>query len=94
MKALMAVNAAFKALEVTHSLFPFVISTMYHPIKSEHNGTLILHKIIFVLGQLSAIGLAIYKCHSMGLLPNHASDWLDFVPAPERMQYLLNLEFS
>ena len=52
-------------------------------------GTLLLHKIIFVLGNLAAIGLAVYKCHTMGLLPNHESDWLDFMDAPERMQFAL-----
>ncbi|KAI6191969.1 ER membrane protein complex subunit 4 [Aphelenchoides bicaudatus] len=71
-KAVMAVNAAFKPLEL------------------EYAGSLILHKIIFALGNLAGIALAIYKCHTMGLLPNHASDWLDFVPPAERMQFVFS----
>ncbi|KAH7728200.1 transmembrane protein 85 [Aphelenchoides avenae] len=71
MKALMAVNMAFK------------------PLEGEYAGSLLFHKVLFVLGNMAAIALAGYKCHSMGLLPNHASDWLDFVPPPERMQYVL-----
>jgi hypothetical protein len=40
---------------------------------------IIPQKFIFFLGNLINIGLALYKCHSMGLLPTHASDWLAFV---------------
>ena len=35
-------------------------------------------KIVFVLGNLAQIAVAMYKCHSMGLLPTHVSDWLAF----------------
>lgn len=38
----------------------------------------IFQKAIFVLGNLAVIGLAIYKFHSMGLLPTYQSDWLEF----------------
>uniref|UniRef100_A0AC35FGT7 ER membrane protein complex subunit 4 n=1 Tax=Panagrolaimus sp. PS1159 TaxID=55785 RepID=A0AC35FGT7_9BILA len=55
----------------------------------EHSGSLIVHKIIYTLGNFGAIALGTYKCHSMGLLPTHASDWLDFAAPPERMQYAL-----
>lgn len=47
-----------------------------------------LQKFIFFIGNLVNIGLALYKCHSMGLLPTHASDWLAFVEPP------INSEFS
>lgn len=43
---------------------------------------IILQKFIFFLGNLINIILALYKCHSMGLLPTHASDWLAFVEPP------------
>lgn len=52
-------------------------------------GSLLLHKLVFVLGNMIAIAMALYKLHSMGLLPNHASDWLDFQLPPQRMQYSL-----
>lgn len=42
-------------------------------------------KIVFLLGNLATLGLVVYKCSSMGLLPTYASDWLDFVePAQVR----------
>lgn len=44
-------------------------------------------KLIFVLGNLISVGLALYKCHSMGLLPTHASDWLAFVDPQSRIEY-------
>uniref|UniRef100_A0AC34Q7T1 ER membrane protein complex subunit 4 n=1 Tax=Panagrolaimus sp. JU765 TaxID=591449 RepID=A0AC34Q7T1_9BILA len=65
------------------------VGGVFKPIEAEHNGSLIVHKIIFAFGNIGAIALAVYKCHSMGLLPNHASDWLDFALPPERLQYSL-----
>ena len=44
-------------------------------------------KIVFVLGNLVGLALAMYKCHSMGLLPTHASDWLAFADPIERAEY-------
>lgn len=48
----------------------------------------ILQMIVYVLGNFVNIGLALYKCHSMGLLPTYASDWLAFVEPPIRLEYL------
>lgn len=44
-------------------------------------------KFIFVIGNIVNIILALYKCHSMGLLPTHPSDWLAFIDPPTRMEY-------
>ncbi|KAL3104211.1 hypothetical protein niasHS_002238 [Heterodera schachtii] len=65
------------------------VNAAFKPLEQEHVGSLWIHKIVFALGNLCAIALAVYKCHTMGLLPNHASDWLDFVPPLERAQYAL-----
>lgn len=43
---------------------------------------------IFALGNLMAIGLAVYKCHGMGLLPTHESDWLAFISPLERKEFV------
>lgn len=37
---------------------------------------LLLHKLCFIACQLACVGLGIYKCWSMGLLPTASSDWL------------------
>lgn len=52
------------------------------------NQKIMLQKLIFFLGNLINIGLALYKCHSMGLLPTHASDWLAFVDPQQRMEFV------
>ena len=38
---------------------------------------------VYVLGNLVILALAMYKCHTMGLLPTYASDWLAFVEPPQ-----------
>ncbi|KAI6222998.1 ER membrane protein complex subunit 4 [Aphelenchoides fujianensis] len=65
------------------------VNAAFKPLESEYSGNLIVHKLMFALGNCAAIALAVYKCHTMGLLPNHASDWLDFVPPAERLQFAL-----
>uniref|UniRef100_A0A914LJW0 ER membrane protein complex subunit 4 n=1 Tax=Meloidogyne incognita TaxID=6306 RepID=A0A914LJW0_MELIC len=91
----------------TISIFPIMMVMMmvWRPIKTllsvnatfkvmeqEYGSSLILHKIVFILGNLGAVALAVYKCHTMGLLPNHESDWLDFMSEPERLQLSLSFD--
>lgn len=47
----------------------------------------ILQKFVYFMGNLACLALALYKCQSMGLLPTHSSDWLDFLETPQRMEY-------
>eukprot|EP00088_Acartia_fossae_P037713 TRINITY_DN3893_c0_g1_i4.p1 TRINITY_DN3893_c0_g1~~TRINITY_DN3893_c0_g1_i4.p1 ORF type:complete len:191 (-),score=61.86 TRINITY_DN3893_c0_g1_i4:1151-1690(-) len=44
-------------------------------------------KFVFVLGNLANLALAMYKCHGMGLLPTHASDWLGFADPIQRAEF-------
>ncbi|KAL7732167.1 hypothetical protein ACLKA6_010292 [Drosophila palustris] len=44
-------------------------------------------RFVYILGNLANVALALYKCHSMGLLPTHASDWLAFVQPQTRLEY-------
>ncbi|XP_018793216.1 PREDICTED: ER membrane protein complex subunit 4 [Bactrocera latifrons] len=44
-------------------------------------------KLIYFLGNMANVAVALYKCHSMGLLPTHASDWLAFVEPQTRLEY-------
>merc|ERR1739838_703613 len=50
---------------------------------------IILQKIVFILGNLAGVALAMYKCHSMGPLPTHKSDWLAFADPLVRGEYVL-----
>jgi len=47
----------------------------------------ILMKLVYLLGHVGCILLAIYKCNSMGLLPTHPSDWLEFLNQVERLEF-------
>ncbi len=39
----------------------------------------IFMKGIYILGNIAALAFALYKFNSMGLLPTHQSDWLEFL---------------
>ncbi|XP_076271093.1 ER membrane protein complex subunit 4 [Rhynchophorus ferrugineus] len=56
--------------------------------KMMETSSAILQMLVYVFGHLVNMALALYKCHSMGLLPTHASDWLAFVEPPIRQEYL------
>lgn len=47
----------------------------------------ILQRLAYFAGNLACLALALYKCQSMGLLPTHQSDWLDFIDNPKRVEY-------
>ena len=52
----------------------------------------ILQKLVYMLGNVVCLGLAVYKCQVMGLLPTTTSDWLAFVePAKVRTLEILYL---
>ncbi|XP_064598913.1 ER membrane protein complex subunit 4-like [Liolophura sinensis] len=46
-----------------------------------------VQKFVYFLGNLVCLGLAVYKCQVMGLLPTHASDWLAFVEPLKRLEW-------
>ncbi|KAH9484063.1 ER membrane protein complex subunit 4 [Psilocybe cubensis] len=48
--------------------------------------TLPIHKAVYILCNLLTLGVGLWKCRSMGLLPTGTGDWLAFEtrgPAPE-----------
>ncbi|XP_013772645.1 ER membrane protein complex subunit 4-like [Limulus polyphemus] len=47
----------------------------------------LFQKVVYLFGNLVCLAVALYKCSSMGLLPTHASDWLDFVEPQQRMEF-------
>lgn len=82
------------------ALFPimFVGMLLFRPIQSmlsmskafeaiESSKYSVLQKLIYLLGNLVNLAIALYKCHSMGLLPTYASDWLAFADPQQRMEY-------
>lgn len=82
------------------ALFPimFVGMLLFRPIQSimtmskafeaiEPGQYSFLQKLVYLFGNLVNLAIALYKCHSMGLLPTYASDWLAFADPQERMEY-------
>lgn len=56
--------------------------------KMLENTSSIGQKLVYILGNLINIGLALYKCQSMGLLPVYSSDWLAFVEPQTRLEFI------
>lgn len=56
--------------------------------KMLENTSAIGQKLVYILGNVVNIGLALYKCQSMGLLPTHSSDWLAFVEPQTRQEFV------
>ena len=52
-----------------------------------------VQRMVYALGNLMGVGLAVYKCQVMGLLPTHASDWLAFVE-PQKVCFDYNVFFE
>jgi hypothetical protein len=61
-----------------------VVSQTFKMIEGSHA---VLQKLVYLLGNLASLALAIYKCQVMGLLPTHPSDWLAFVEPQKRMEW-------
>ena len=45
---------------------------------------------VYLISNVLAITLAVYKCQVMGLLPTHPSDWLAFVE-PQKVSSFLDV---
>ncbi|GAB5572623.1 ER membrane protein complex subunit 4 isoform X2 [Prionailurus iriomotensis] len=80
----------------TISIFPTMMVCMmaWRPIQAlmaisatfkmlESSSQKFLQGLVYLIGNLMGLALAVYKCQSMGLLPTHASDWLAFIEPPE-----------
>eukprot|EP00116_Pleurobrachia_bachei_P011605 sb/3471867/ len=83
----------------TISIFPIIMTVMMFksPIASIFSykttfqklegGHHILQKVVYILSNFVLIGMALYKCSAMGLLPTHQSDWIAFELPKTRMEF-------
>ncbi|CAF1395455.1 unnamed protein product [Rotaria magnacalcarata] len=68
----------------------FSLSSAFSSLEQEGLvGNIWLHKIMYFLGNLTHLALALYKCQSMGLLPTYNSDWIAFAGQQTRMEMSL-----
>lgn len=49
-------------------------------------GNIWFHKVMYFIGNLSHLALALYKCQSMGLLPTYNSDWIAFADQQKHLE--------
>ncbi|RZF35925.1 hypothetical protein LSTR_LSTR008495 [Laodelphax striatellus] len=66
------------------ALGPLKQVSSFKMIEGSHSAS---QKFVYFLGNILSVGLALFKCQSMGLLPSHTSDWLAFVEPQIRMEY-------
>ncbi|CAF0771518.1 unnamed protein product [Rotaria sordida] len=68
----------------------FSLSSAFSSLEQEGLvGNIWLHKIMYFLGNLTHLALALYKCQSMGLLPTYNSDWIAFADQQTQMEITL-----
>ncbi|KAI9358333.1 hypothetical protein DFJ73DRAFT_957800 [Zopfochytrium polystomum] len=48
---------------------------------------LLVPKLVFIVAQILTMGLGVYKCGSMGLLPTAQSDWLAFLEPKKVLEF-------
>lgn len=75
-KALMAINKG----TLSRWSWPLVFERLE---SEDEKIDLTLQKITFCFLNLLVIGMGVYKCGSMGLLPTSTSDWLAFETSPQ-----------
>ncbi|KAJ3076842.1 ER membrane protein complex subunit 4 [Podochytrium sp. JEL0797] len=75
--AILNTQLAFKRFET--------VASDKKPASANYN--LVLPKIVYILAQCVLIGLGVYKCSAMGLLPTSHSDWLSFLEAKSVLEY-------
>uniref|UniRef100_A0A8D2DNH9 ER membrane protein complex subunit 4 n=1 Tax=Sciurus vulgaris TaxID=55149 RepID=A0A8D2DNH9_SCIVU len=49
-----------------------------------------LQGLVYLIGNLMGLALAIYQCQSMGPLPTHAFNWLLFMRFPQKIKNSTN----
>ncbi|VDN95899.1 unnamed protein product [Rodentolepis nana] len=64
-----------------------VLLSLQTTLKMIEGDQAVIQCLVFIFGNLLAISLALYKCHSMGLLPTYASDWLSFIQPSPRTEW-------
>ena len=91
-------HRCFSILHMCKSFIPRPLKTLFS-VKQAFKGfetganglgvNILGQKLVFILGNLANVALAMYKCHTMGLLPTHASDWLAFADPLQRAEVVV-----
>lgn len=63
------------------------LNDTFRAFEKEDGLNLYMPKLIFLSLQILSLGVAVYKCSTMGLLPLTSSDWVDYLPQYEYLEY-------
>ena len=69
-----------------------MIEPAFSKLEEDDGGHILWMKIGYAAVNLLNVGLAIYKCNTMGLLPTTPSDWLEFMPHPEVCAVVVSID--
>jgi acyl-coenzyme A synthetase/AMP-(fatty) acid ligase len=56
------------------------VNEAFKPFAKEEGLNLYIPKLTYLALQILSLGVAVYKCSTMGLLPLTSSDWVDYLP--------------
>lgn len=62
----------------------FLTNAAFKQFEEKDGISLVLPKLVFISLQILALGVALYKCSTMGLLPLTSADWTSLLPEPRR----------
>lgn len=63
------------------------VNDTFKAFDKEEGMDLRLPKMIFISLQILALGVGIYKCSTMGLLPLTSADWVSYLPAVKYIEH-------
>ena len=67
-------------------LLPSFFTVVFSKLSGEQAA---LQQFSYILANLLGLAMAMYKCHTMGLLPTSQSDWVEFMDQQQVLMYLL-----
>jgi hypothetical protein len=63
------------------------VSETFKPYEKEEGLSLYIPKLTFLALQVLSLGVAVYKCSTMGLLPLTSADWVSYLPERPFAEY-------
>jgi hypothetical protein len=63
------------------------VNQTFKPFEKEEGINLYIPKLIFISLQILSLGVAVYKCSTMGLLPLTSSDWVSYLPVKAYVEH-------
>ena len=82
----MHISSVIKSISIHHWMSSS--SVVFNRISGDQAA---LQQFSYILANLLGLAMAMYKCHTMGLLPTSQSDWVEFMDQQQVLVYLLGV---